>query len=95
MPIYAENEGTVELSGLADADGDAVTDATVTARLLRGDTELWSGDMEGDGAGGYLAVVPDTLDLTVGEILVERIEVASGTLNAVYENERKVRKRRS
>ena len=34
-------------------------------------------------------------DLTVGEILVERIEVMSGTVNAVYENERRVLGRRS
>lgn len=94
MAIYAENEGTIELEGLTDAAGDPVLGATATAYLLRGETEVWTGAMTDDGAGDYSAVVPDTLELTVGEILTERVEVESGTVNAVYTNQRRVRTRR-
>jgi hypothetical protein len=103
MPIYAENEGTVDVGPVADAEGTVIEGATVTVTLLRGTEELWSGEGTTDEDGYASVTVPHPLlddaeeevPLTVGEILTERVEIASGSVDAQYENERRVRKRRS
>ena len=98
MPIYAENEGTVDVGPVADAEGTLIEGATVTVTILRGTEELWSGEGTTDEDGYASVTVPHPMPdetLVVGEILTERVEIASGSVDARYENDRRVRKRRS
>lgn len=105
MPIYGNNEASIDVGPITDADGAAVEGATVTATLLRDGAEVWSDTATTDAAGEASIAVPDLPmvepgetpaagEVVRGEILVERVEVESGTLNASYENERRVRRRR-
>lgn len=93
MALYVGTDSVVQLAGLTDHEGAAVTDATVTATLYRGETEIWSDTLGHVGEGTYEAAVPDTLDMTAGEVVRWRVSAAAGELNAVYEWRERVRTR--
>ena len=106
MAIYGDNDGTIPVDPVTDANGDPVEGATVVATLLRGATAVWTDTATTDAAGSVSIAVPDLPmvdpgttpeagEVIRGEILVERVSITSGTLNAEYTNDRRVRRRRA
>lgn len=78
-PIYIDNDAIIQVS-VTDADGIAVTVATVNATILRSDgTQV--GDlvpMPHTTGGAYEGEIPDTLDVVEGEILDIKISATAG-----------------
>lgn len=97
MPIYLDSDNTIEVIGLRDANDETVTNATVTASLIRrGQTEpVWSGVLSHIGGGDYRVDVPDDLEANEGEILIERIVISAGDTDATLQVDRRVRRRLS
>lgn len=95
MALYENNDGLAELTGLADANGDAVADAQVTATLTRGEEVVWSGTLApvAGSPGSYSAAVPDALELTLGEVLLWTFTAVSGSLQATYYKKERVKRR--
>ena len=106
MPIYGDNEATIDVGPLTDAEDAPVEGAEVVVTLLRGATTVWTDTATTDAAGSVSIAVPDLPmvdpgttpeagEVIRGEILVERVSITSGTLNAEYTNDRRVRRRRA
>jgi len=97
MPIYLDSDSTIEVIGLRDANDELVTNATVTASLMRhGEAEpVWSGVLSHIGGGDYRVDVPDDMGAIEGEILHERIVISAGDTDATLHVARRVRRRLS
>ena len=104
MPLYMESESTLAVSGLKDAAGATITDATVTVEITRpGSGEvMWSGTLTADGAGAYEAVLPYPLPdvggearaFTLGEIVRIRYRATSGTVDRTWYEDQRIRRGR-
>lgn len=104
MPLYLESDSTLAVSGLEDADGASIVDATVTAEITRPgpDEVVWSGTLTADGAGAYEAALPYPLPdvggearaLALGEIVRIRYRATSGTLDRTWYEDQRVRRGR-
>lgn len=84
MPLYKGVDSVVGWTALADHEGNLIDDGVVEATLYRGATAIWGPETVPpveDEPGNYLAVVPDTLEMTVGELLTWVVTVESGSLN--------------
>jgi len=105
VPIYADVDYTIDAGPLTDAAGEPVVGASVAASLLRGSAVVWSGSGT-TGEGGSVSIpvadletvdpdeTPGEGQVRIGEILTERVEIESGTLNDVRENRLRVLRRR-
>ena len=104
MPLYIESESTLAVSGLEDADGTPIVDATVTVEITRpGSGEvMWSGTLTADGAGAYEATRPYPLPdvggearaFTLGEIVRIRYRATSGEVDRTWYEDQRVRRGR-
>lgn len=85
--LYKDTTMRIGIESLVDADGDAVTDAVVTATIYdkNGDQvsgETWPVTLAHTSAGTYYGTVSANIDLVVGKSYVVDIQATASTLEA-------------
>lgn len=90
MSLFIGNDHRITLTGLKDEDGNLVTGATVTARLLEADAETevsgvsWPTTLSDDGGGDYSGVLDDAASLEKGKAYYLEVKAVSGSTQAVW-----------
>lgn len=80
--LFIDNTMVLVIRGLKDHNGAYVNDATVTATIMNGATEVYSGPGEyvAGSNGNYDVPLPSTLDVAVRDRLVATVEALSNGL---------------
>lgn len=98
--IYIGNDHVVKLEGLEDQDGNAVTSATVKARILDLNYDdvsglSWPLTLSHDGGGTYSAVLDKAVSLTRNSRHYLQITAAQGGTEATWRLPLKAQERES
>lgn len=84
MSLLVNNDMRLEVLDLTDEDGNLVTGATVQATLFQADRSTQVAGfsqpvtLSDDGGGDYSGTIPDTADLTVGQMYWIKITADDG-----------------
>ena len=84
MALYINTDMLLEVNDLKDQDGNAVTGATVEATVYErdGETEVegmtFPVSLSDDGSGNYSVTLEDTLELTLGNVYLIKVDIAGG-----------------